>query len=94
METVCGAEVLPYVLKIAGGLNMIKVKLFATLREGRANEIDFKFFPGINGRFILEKLNIPEKQVAIFLVNGRDYSLDEPLSDGDVIAIFPPVGGG
>ena len=94
METVCGAEVLPYVLKIAGGLNMIKVKLFATLREGRANEIDFKFFPGINGRFILEKLNRPVKQVAVFLVIGRDYSLAEPLSDGDVIAVFPPVGGG
>ncbi|QER41921.1 MoaD/ThiS family protein [Thermodesulfobacterium sp. TA1] len=73
---------------------MIKVKLFATLREGRKNEIDFEFFEGINGRYILNALNIPEKQVSIFLVNGRDKSLDEPLSDGDVIAIFPPVGGG
>ncbi len=73
---------------------MIKVKLFANLREGRKKEVDFEFFEGINGRYILKILNIPEKQVSIFLVNGRDKSLDAPLSEGDVVAIFPPVGGG
>ena len=73
---------------------MIKVKLFANLREGRKKEVDFEFFEGINGRYILKILNIPEKQVSIFLVNGRDKSLEEPLSNGDVVAIFPPVGGG
>jgi len=73
---------------------MIKVKLFANLREGRKKEVNFEFFEGINGRYILKTLNIPEKQVSIFLVNGRDKSLEEPLSNGDVVAIFPPVGGG
>ena len=73
---------------------MIKVKLFANLREGRKKEVDFEFFEGINGRYILKTLNIPEKQVSIFLVNGRDKSLEEPLSNGDVVVIFPPVGGG
>uniref|UniRef100_A0A7V4JR67 MoaD/ThiS family protein n=1 Tax=Thermodesulfobacterium geofontis TaxID=1295609 RepID=A0A7V4JR67_9BACT len=73
---------------------MIKVKLFANLREGRKKEVDFEFFEGINGKYILKVLNIPEKQVSIFLVNGKDRSLDEALSDEDVVAIFPPVGGG
>uniref|UniRef100_A0A7V5XF06 MoaD/ThiS family protein n=1 Tax=Thermodesulfobacterium geofontis TaxID=1295609 RepID=A0A7V5XF06_9BACT len=73
---------------------MIKVKLFANLREGRKKEVNFEFFEGINGRYILKTLNIPEKQVSIFLVNGRDKSLEEPLSNGDVVVIFPPVGGG
>lgn len=73
---------------------MIKVKLFATLREGRSKEVDISYQSGMTGKDILKILNIPEDHVAIFLVNGRDKSLEEVLSDGDVIAIFPPVGGG
>ncbi|HCD09851.1 MAG: ThiamineS protein [Caldanaerobacter subterraneus] len=73
---------------------MIKVKLFATFREGRQKEVNFDYFEGITGRFIINKLNIKEKDVAMFLVNGLDGKLDDPLSDGDVISLFPPVGGG
>ncbi|MBT1280469.1 MAG: MoaD/ThiS family protein [Thermoanaerobacter sp.] len=73
---------------------LIKVKLFATFREGRQKEVNFDYFEGITGRFIINKLNIKEKDVAIFLVNGLDGKLDDPLSDGDVISLFPPVGGG
>lgn len=73
---------------------MIKVKLFATLREGRGKEIDVAFQQGLTGKDVLKMLNISEEHVAIFLVNGKDKKIEEPLSDGDVIAIFPPVGGG
>lgn len=73
---------------------MIKVKLFATFRDGRSKEVEFEYFEGITGRFILNKLDIKEEDVAIFLVNGLDGKWDAPLSDGDVISLFPPVGGG
>jgi len=73
---------------------MIKVKLFATLREGRGKEIDVAFQQGLTGKDVLKMLNISEEHVAIFLVNWKDKKIEEPLSDGDVIAIFPPVGGG
>ncbi len=73
---------------------MIKVKLFADLREGRGKEIEFEYFEGINGKTILEKLKIEENEIAVFLVNGKNKNLDEPLQDGDVIALFPPIAGG
>jgi molybdopterin converting factor small subunit len=47
-----------------------------------------------NGRALLEKLNIPEKMVFTIMVNGVHKNPDEMLSDGDRVAIFPPVGGG
>ncbi len=49
---------------------------------------------GYNGRMLIEKLNIPEKMAFSFLVNGVHKTFDDILSDGDRIAIFPPVGGG
>lgn len=73
---------------------MIKVKLFADFRKGREKELEFEFFEGINGKFILNKLQIDESEIAVFLVNGRNKDLDEPLKDGDVVALFPPIAGG
>ncbi|HBT49286.1 MAG TPA: hypothetical protein DEA61_05585 [Caldanaerobacter subterraneus] len=35
-----------------------------------------------------------KEAVAIFLINGLDGKLDNPLNDGDVISLFSPVGGG
>ncbi|HIG0360206.1 TPA: MoaD/ThiS family protein [Clostridium sporogenes] len=73
----------------------IEVRLFAYFREGR----DKKYFMEINEenitpRYILEKLNIQVKEVAILLINGRDGKVDTLLKDGDVLSLFPPVGGG
>ncbi|NFP90322.1 MoaD/ThiS family protein [Clostridium sporogenes] len=73
----------------------IEVRLFAYFREGR----DKKYFMEINKenitpRYILEKLNIQVEEVAILLINGRDGKVDILLKDGDVLSLFPPVGGG
>jgi molybdopterin converting factor small subunit len=46
------------------------------------------------GRMLLEKLNIPEKEVFTVLVNGVHKGLDEVLCEGDRVSLFPPVGGG
>ncbi|SMP66439.1 MoaD/ThiS family protein [Anoxynatronum buryatiense] len=72
----------------------IKVRLFATLREGRDKEMLVEGPEGMTCRQIIDQLTIPEEEVAILLVNGRDGHLDNPLEPEDVVSIFPPVGGG
>ena len=72
----------------------IKVRLFATLRNGRGKELNMQLAQGAGVRRIIEALNISEDEVAILLVNGRDATLDKELEEGDTVSIFPPVGGG
>ncbi len=72
----------------------IKVKLFATLRDGRGKEIDLKLEDGTDAQKVIEVLNIQEEDVAILLINGRHGTLDRKLADRDTVSIFPAVGGG
>lgn len=72
----------------------IKVRLFATLREGRGKEIFLELEEGQTPRDIIEKLQIPVEDVAILLINGRDGQLNTKLIFSDVVSVFPPVGGG
>ncbi len=72
----------------------IKVRLFATLRENRGKELMIKIANGDTVNQIIAELNIEKEEVAILLINGRDGLLDTPLKEGDVVSIFPPVGGG
>lgn len=73
---------------------MIEIRLFATLREGRGKILHKKLKPGMTGKALIEEMGISEDQVSIFLINGYHSQLKKPLLEGDVIAIFPPVGGG
>ena len=43
---------------------------------------------------VLDELPIPPGDVYTFFVNGRHAERDQPLQEGDVLAIFPAVGGG
>jgi molybdopterin converting factor small subunit len=72
----------------------IKVRLFATLRNGRGKELLTELQENGTVRDIIALLEIPETEVAILLINGRDGTLDRPLLETDVVSIFPPVGGG
>lgn len=72
----------------------IKVRLFATLREGRGKEMFLELVDGQKPQDIIEMLQIPVADVAILLINGRDGQLSTELMNSDVVSIFPPVGGG
>ena len=72
----------------------MEVRLFATLREGREKVIDFPWQEGLDGYALLGSLGISPKEVAIFLIGGVHSGLDSKLSKTDVVAVFPPVGGG
>lgn len=72
----------------------IEVRLFATFRHGRDKKQFLEFEHSVTTRNIVNMLNIEAEEVAILLINGRDGELDRELIDGDVISLFPPVGGG
>ncbi len=71
-----------------------KVRLFATLRKDRGRELMVELDDEWTARAIIDELDIAEKDVAILMINGRDGLLDTTLKPGDVVSIFPPVGGG
>ena len=73
---------------------MIEVRLFATFREGRG-KIVFMEPEQVNcAQDVLDVLEIPAEEVAIFLINGFHSKFEDTVKDEDVLAIFPPVGGG
>lgn len=79
---------------IAGGAFMIEVRLFATLRNNRGKIIYLEPEKYTDGMQVLEHFQISREDVAIFLVNGSHSDPSGPIKDGDILAIFPPVGGG
>jgi molybdopterin converting factor small subunit len=72
----------------------VTVKLFASLRKDRFSVDDFEYQEGATVGHILVSLHIPEEEAAIIFINGRHAEPASPLKEGDLLAIFPPVGGG
>lgn len=72
----------------------IEARLFATFREGREKKQKIEISENTTILDIINMLNIDEKEVSIMLLNGRDGTSDRILKDGDILSLFPPVGGG
>jgi sulfur carrier protein len=72
----------------------ITVKLFATLRKGRFEEKIMDLPVGVNIDQIVWQIALPEKDVNLIFVNGRNADFNTPLSEGDTVSFFPSVGGG
>lgn len=73
---------------------LITVKLFATFREGRF-KIEPRAYPaGATVADVLASLDIAEADVGTLFIHGRHVEPDRVLAEGDVLAIFPLVGGG
>lgn len=70
------------------------VKLFATLRQGRFKEQQQEQAEGTLIVDIVNQLSIPHQELGIIFLNGKHAKLEQALHAGDVLAIFPPVGGG
>ncbi len=73
---------------------MIEVRLFATLRDGRGKILELSADTVRSAADVLNTLAIPAEEVAILLINGFHSKPDAPVKDGDIVALFPPVGGG
>lgn len=72
----------------------VTIKLFATLREGRFDETSVEVPFGVPVATVIEKLAIRPDEAAIVFVNGRHADPQQALAPGDVVSIFPPIGGG
>ena len=74
----------------------VTVKFFATLREYGPDKEIITIPESSKVKLLFDKFNIPkDERRAIILVNGRPHKdLETILKDGDLISIFPPIGGG
>jgi molybdopterin converting factor small subunit len=72
----------------------VTVKLFATLRKNRFDEKDFELPNGVTAGEIINMVAIPPTEVTLIFVNGRHSMPETKLTDGDTLALFPPIGGG
>jgi len=81
----------------------IRVKLYAMLAKylpdgAVKNEVDMSLGDGVDVQSVLSDLNLPEEMCHLVLVNGSYLSpSDRPghkLSEGDHLAVWPPVAGG
>lgn len=77
----------------------VQVKLFATLRRhfpeleiGEAMAV--RVPDGATVAELLDTLNLRQDEVKLVFVNGVSAKTEQPLSGGDEVGIFPPVGGG
>lgn len=72
----------------------VTVKLFANLRINNEKEMLMNLPEGSTPKDIIGRLGIQEKDAAIIMINGRSKELNTVIVEKDIVAIFPPVGGG
>ncbi len=74
----------------------VTVKFFATLRQYGPEKEILTIPKDSIVKLLFNKYNIPKNERrAIILVNGRPHKdLNTVIKDGDLISIFPPIGGG
>jgi molybdopterin converting factor small subunit len=72
----------------------ITVKLFASFRAGRTPIAPMQFTAGTTIADVVAELAIPVSELGIIMVNSRHAPLDRELAEGDILALFPLLGGG
>ena len=72
----------------------IELKLFATLIEYGSERQSVQVADGATVSDVLDKFNIPDNIPKLRIVNNVHVSPGYVLKDGDVLALFPPIGGG
>ena len=72
----------------------VTVKLFAFFRDGRVKEEGREYPAGTMVGDIGDELGIGRDEVGVVMINSLQRSLESPIAAGDVVAIFPTIGGG
>jgi molybdopterin synthase sulfur carrier subunit len=77
----------------------VTVKLFATLirfkDDSRAGKpFDMELPEGSTTQDLIDALKIPAEETHVVFINNIIEEPQSRLKDGDVVGLFPPVGGG
>ena len=72
----------------------VEVKLFAAFRKGRFVQKQLEVPDDACLKDVLDHLDITAEEVSLPLINGVYSNVNDTISDGDVLSIFPAVGGG
>lgn len=73
---------------------MIEVRLFASLRGHRGKILQLEPEGLSTASDIIKQLSIDPRDVTILLINGIHSKPENTVKDNDIVALFPPVGGG
>lgn len=72
----------------------ITIKLFAFFRENRFKVEQREIDKGTTVGDIVDQLAINREEVGVLMLNSRHTEFTAAPSEGDVLAIFPVIGGG
>ncbi len=73
----------------------VVVKLFAQYREGRFKVEERNYAMGTTAQMVIDLLELERvSPLGVLMVNSRHVDPSYCLQEGDVIALFPKVGGG
>ena len=72
----------------------ITVKLFAYFRDNRFVAEVQDYADGITVGEIVDGLAIDRDEIGITMLNSKHCSFDSKPVEGDILAVFPMVGGG
>ncbi|MDH3329914.1 MAG: MoaD/ThiS family protein [Desulfobulbaceae bacterium] len=72
----------------------VTIKLFANFRINKFKQDTRDYDSTKTVGEIVEELGIQNSEVGIIFINGRNAAMDQILTDGDTLSLFPLVGGG
>ncbi len=74
----------------------VVIKLFAQYRDGRFSQKKMEFPEGTRIGSVIETvgLDLGRYPLGIMLLNGRHTGIETVLQEGDILSLFPKVGGG
>ena len=72
----------------------VTIKLFASFRNGRFKIAERDLPEGTDCRRVVLDLGLSEAEIGIIMINGRHGTLDQILCSGNVLSLFPLLGGG
>lgn len=73
----------------------VQICLFAGLREFTPEDSDhYPIVSGTTVRAVMERIGVPLDVTKIIFVDGKKGTLDQVLTGGERVGVFPPVAGG
>ena len=72
----------------------ISIKLFAGLKEHFTIPDSLDLTVEHTVKDIIDAMAIPEEKAAIVFISNRHAKLEDTVKPGEVLALFPPIGGG